>query len=79
MHFTVDFQVDAHNVVPCWVASLKQEYSARTIRNKIHSQLSQFLVEFPLVEEQHLDSKIKVEVKVTITGTIKIPLTINPL
>ncbi|MFW6216960.1 MAG: deoxyribodipyrimidine photo-lyase, partial [Desulfohalobiaceae bacterium] len=27
--------VDAHNIVPCWQASNKQEYAARTIRPKI--------------------------------------------
>uniref|UniRef100_A0A8D0H4N7 Deoxyribodipyrimidine photo-lyase n=1 Tax=Sphenodon punctatus TaxID=8508 RepID=A0A8D0H4N7_SPHPU len=40
-------QVDAHNIVPCWVASDKQEYGARTIRRKIHDRLSEFLTEFP--------------------------------
>uniref|UniRef100_A0A669PVU4 Deoxyribodipyrimidine photo-lyase n=2 Tax=Phasianus colchicus TaxID=9054 RepID=A0A669PVU4_PHACC len=42
-------QVDAHNIVPCWVTSPKQEYSARTIRAKIHRQLPEFLTEFPPV------------------------------
>lgn len=42
-------QVDAHNVVPCWQASDKLEYSARTIRKKITSQLEEFLTEFPPV------------------------------
>ncbi|KPU77038.1 uncharacterized protein Dana_GF13637, isoform B [Drosophila ananassae] len=42
-------QVDAHNVVPVWVASDKQEYAARTIRNKINSKLSEYLTEFPPV------------------------------
>ncbi|XP_037716556.1 deoxyribodipyrimidine photo-lyase-like [Drosophila subpulchrella] len=42
-------QVDAHNVVPLWVASDKQEYAARTIRNKINSKLGEFLTEFPPV------------------------------
>lgn len=42
-------QVDAHNIVPIWVASDKQEYAARTIRNKINSKLSEFLTEFPPV------------------------------
>ncbi|XP_036332213.1 deoxyribodipyrimidine photo-lyase-like [Rhagoletis pomonella] len=42
-------QVDAHNVVPLWVASDKQEYGARTIRGKINSKLSEFLTEFPPV------------------------------
>lgn len=44
-------QVDAHNVVPCWEASPKLEYGARTIRNKIHNQLSQYLTEFPPVSK----------------------------
>uniref|UniRef100_A0A1I8QBG2 Deoxyribodipyrimidine photo-lyase n=2 Tax=Stomoxys calcitrans TaxID=35570 RepID=A0A1I8QBG2_STOCA len=44
-------QVDAHNVVPVWVASDKQEYGARTIRNKINTKLGEFLTEFPPVVE----------------------------
>jgi len=27
-------EVDAHNIVPCWIASPKQEYSAYTFRPK---------------------------------------------
>ena len=42
-------QVDAHNVVPCWVASDKQEYGARTIRRKITDRLPEYLTEFPAV------------------------------
>ncbi|XP_031150246.1 deoxyribodipyrimidine photo-lyase isoform X1 [Sander lucioperca] len=44
-------QVDAHNIVPCWVASPKLEYAARTIRGKITKLLPEFLTEFPLVEK----------------------------
>jgi deoxyribodipyrimidine photo-lyase len=36
-------QIDAHNVVPCFHASPKLEYSARTIRSKINALLPQFL------------------------------------
>ena len=36
-------QVDAHNVVPCWETSPKQEYGARTIRSKIQARLAEFL------------------------------------
>ena len=36
-------QVDAHNVVPVWVASDKKETAARTIRKKIHTKLPTFL------------------------------------
>ncbi|KAJ3594882.1 hypothetical protein NHX12_004187 [Muraenolepis orangiensis] len=42
-------QVDAHNIVPCWVASIKLEYSARTIRGKITKLLPEFLTDFPVV------------------------------
>lgn len=42
-------QVDAHNIVPCWITSDKLEYSARTIRNKINSKLDEFLTQFPPV------------------------------
>jgi deoxyribodipyrimidine photo-lyase len=40
-------QVDSHNIVPCWHASDKLEYAARTIRNKINSKLDEYLTEFP--------------------------------
>lgn len=43
--------VDAHNIVPCWVASPKLEIGARTLRTKIHKQLSHFLTEFPELEK----------------------------
>jgi deoxyribodipyrimidine photo-lyase len=47
---TIPFvQVDAHNIVPVWTASDKQEYGARTIRNKINSKLDEFLTKFPPV------------------------------
>lgn len=48
------FQVDGHNIVPCWVASDKLEYGARTIRNKINSKLDEFLTQFPpLIKHPH--------------------------
>ena len=40
-------EVDAHNIVPVWEASDKQEYAAYTIRPKINRQLSEFLEPFP--------------------------------
>ncbi len=41
------YEVDAHNIVPCWLASTKQEYGAYTIRPKIHRLLQEFLDDFP--------------------------------
>ena len=46
------YQVDAHNVVPMWIASNKQEYGARTIRPKIHQHINRFLNEYPQVQSQ---------------------------
>lgn len=41
------FEVDAHNIVPCRVASDKREYAAYTIRRKINGLLPAFLTGFP--------------------------------
>ena len=43
-------EVDAHNVVPCWVASPKQEYAARTFRPKVRRLLPIFCGELPAVQ-----------------------------
>lgn len=42
-------QVDAHNIVPVWTTSDKQEYAARTIRTKVNGKLAEFLQPFPPV------------------------------
>lgn len=44
-------QVDAHNIIPVWETSDKQEYSARTIRGKINKKLGEYLQEFPEVKK----------------------------
>ena len=41
--------VDAHNVVPCWETSNKQEFAARTIRPKIQKKLFEYLGDMPQV------------------------------
>ncbi|MDR7666503.1 deoxyribodipyrimidine photo-lyase [Methanosarcina sp. Z-7115] len=52
------FEVDAHNVVPCWEASQKHEYAAHTFRRKLYRVLPEFLEEFPELEEGLEFSKI---------------------
>lgn len=37
--------VDAHNIIPVWITSDKQEFAAHTIRRKIHAQLETYLEE----------------------------------
>jgi deoxyribodipyrimidine photo-lyase len=41
------YEVDAHNIVPCFYVSNKQEYAAYTIRPKINKALIEFMDEFP--------------------------------
>ena len=41
------YEVDAHNIVPCWEASPKQEYAAYTIRPKLKKMLPEYLTDFP--------------------------------
>jgi deoxyribodipyrimidine photo-lyase len=45
------YEVDAHNIVPCFYASPKQEFGAYTIRPKIHKNLPEFLDEFPKLKK----------------------------
>lgn len=40
-------EVDAHNIIPAWIASPKNEYGAYTLRPKIHALLPAYLTEFP--------------------------------
>ena len=54
------YGVDAHNIVPCWIASPKQEFAAYTFRPKIHKLLPTYLEEYPKVKKH----------KISYTGTI---------
>jgi deoxyribodipyrimidine photo-lyase len=44
------YEVDAHNIVPCWLASPKQEYAAYTFRPKVKKALPHFLENYPSVK-----------------------------
>lgn len=48
------YEVDAHNIVPCWITSQKQEYGAYTIRPKINRLIDEYMDEFPPVKKQKL-------------------------
>ena len=43
------YEVDAHNIVPCWHASPKGEFGAYTLRPKIHRVLEDFLDPLPRI------------------------------
>lgn len=44
-------EVDAHNIIPAWVASDKQEYAARTFRPKVHRLLPEYLEDIPALKK----------------------------
>lgn len=44
-------EVDAHNIVPCWHASNKEEFAAYTFRPKIHRALTEYLTAIPTVKK----------------------------
>lgn len=44
-------EVDAHNIVPCFYASNKQEFGAYTLRPKINKILEEFLTEYPVLRK----------------------------
>ena len=48
------FEVDSRNIVPCFIASDKLEFGARTIRPKIHKLLPEFLDEFPVLKDDSI-------------------------
>ena len=45
------YEVDAHNIIPCWTASPKQEYGAYTLRPKLGRLLPDFLEDFPALKK----------------------------
>jgi deoxyribodipyrimidine photo-lyase len=53
------FEVDAHNIIPTWVTSVKQEFGAYTIRPKIHKLLPEFLENFPKIKK-HTGPTLKI-------------------
>lgn len=45
------YEVDAHNIIPCWITSGKREYAAYTIRPKIKRLLPEYLTEIPALKK----------------------------
>ncbi len=41
------YEADSHNIIPCWVASLTQEFAAYTFRPKVKKHFLDFLDPFP--------------------------------
>ncbi len=50
--------VDAHNIIPCWVASPKQEFGAYTLRPKLNNLLPHYLIEFTSLQVQEFTGQL---------------------
>ncbi|MBD3186103.1 deoxyribodipyrimidine photo-lyase [Candidatus Bathyarchaeota archaeon] len=71
-------EVDAHNIVPCWLASKKQEYSARFFRPKLFKLLPEFLTPFPQLVPQDFGDNVNVEIKHSISlSSLEVPRLID--
>lgn len=81
---TLLYEVDAHNCIPVWELSEKQEFAAHTIRRKVHAKLPEFIEEhgklashapnqellktIPLINWQEISKKIICDEEVSGTG-----------
>ncbi|HPI38141.1 MAG TPA: deoxyribodipyrimidine photo-lyase [Ignavibacteriaceae bacterium] len=75
------YEVDSHNIVPCFWASNKEEFGAYTLRPKIHRNLPGFLDEFPELKKMK-DSNSSEQKDVnwdSVYDSIKIDHSIKPV
>ena len=59
-HHTITplYEVDAHNCIPVWELSPKQEFAAHTIRRKVHAKLPDFLEEYTKLSTHHENNNL---------------------
>jgi len=55
------YEVDAHNIIPCWISSPKREYGAYTLRPKVRRVLSDYLEAFPTFKKHPIGWKGEVD------------------
>ena len=53
-------EVDAHNIIPCWIASPKLEYAAYTLRPKLKKLLPLFLETIPPIIQHPISGIVSV-------------------
>jgi deoxyribodipyrimidine photo-lyase len=52
------YEVDAHNCIPVWHTSQKQEFAAHTVRGKIHAKLPDFLDDYTKLAFHHENQEL---------------------
>lgn len=75
------YEVDGRNVIPCWLASPKQEFSAYTLRKKIGFRLHDHLIDYPNVKKHPYklnDSRHSID-WTTATESLKVDKNVLPV
>ncbi|MDX1699520.1 MAG: deoxyribodipyrimidine photo-lyase [Melioribacteraceae bacterium] len=73
-------EIDAHNIIPVWVASDKAEFAAYTIRPKINKLLPEFLDQYPQLEKMESNIAIDYEIKwSSIYNQLQVDETVYPI
>ncbi|MFW9878165.1 MAG: deoxyribodipyrimidine photo-lyase [Candidatus Thorarchaeota archaeon] len=58
------YEVDTHNIIPCWIISNKKEYAAYTFRQKVKKVLDLYLDDIPSLKKHRYKEQISLtEVK----------------
>lgn len=52
------YEVDAHNIIPVWITSNKQEFAARTIRSKLHGKIKNYLEDSQSIQHHGANNAI---------------------
>jgi deoxyribodipyrimidine photo-lyase len=75
------YEVDAHNVVPCFYVSPKKEFGAYTIRPKIHKNLPLFLDEFPPIRKMKYNAQVSSDFAnwEFVYSSLKVNINVNPV
>jgi deoxyribodipyrimidine photo-lyase len=55
------YEVDAHNIIPSFIASNKEEFSAYTFRSKVNKLLPEYFEEFPSIKIVKRNSSIDIK------------------
>ncbi len=73
-------EVDAHNIVPCWIASDKKEYGAQHLRLKVQKLLPDYLTNFAPVQKHPVTPQAQtINDWATLARTVGVSLNDTPL
>ncbi len=75
-------EVDAHNIVPAWIASQHAEFAARTFRPKLLAHMPEFYTDFPDIHLRVQKSKDYARSNIdwdSLYSSIQVDMTVEPV